>query len=107
MLAHHQQERPPGTPAQVWQTATMAALLAGVNDGETTITELLTHGDFGLGTFNHLDGEMVILDGTCYHLHADGRAGIADGTERTPFVAATRFTPRTTIPSPPRPAGRT
>ncbi|WHX15610.1 acetolactate decarboxylase [Streptomyces malaysiensis subsp. malaysiensis] len=34
--------------------------------GEVTIGELLRHGDFGVGTFNHLDGEMVILGGSCY-----------------------------------------
>ena len=46
-------------PAQVYQTSTMAALLDGIYDGDVTVAELLTHGDFGLGTFNHLDGEMV------------------------------------------------
>ena len=56
-------------PVEVYQTSTMAALLDGIYDGDLTIAELLTHGDFGLGTFNHLDGEMVVLDGTCYHLH--------------------------------------
>jgi acetolactate decarboxylase len=41
----------------------MGALLAGVYDGNVTIRELLRHGDFGLGTFNALDGEMLVLDG--------------------------------------------
>jgi acetolactate decarboxylase len=69
----------------------MGALLDGVYDGDVTIAEVLRHGDFGLGTFNHLDGEMVILDGVCYHLRADGSAVIATGNERTPFAAVTRF----------------
>jgi acetolactate decarboxylase len=69
----------------------MGALLDGVYDGNVTIRELLQHGDFGLGTFNHLDGEMVLLDGICYHLHADGTATIADADELTPFATVTWF----------------
>ena len=37
----------------------MSALLSGVYEGDTTIADLLAHGDFGLGTFNELDGEMI------------------------------------------------
>ena len=81
----------------VFQTSTMAALLAGVYDGDVTIAELLTHGDFGLGTFNALDGEMVILDGKCYHLRADGSAERAKDTDLTPFAVVTRFRPQITF----------
>lgn len=76
---------------ELYQSSTMDALLAGVYDGDVTIAELLRHGDFGLGTFNHLDGEMVVLDGTCHHLRSDGTAVIAALTEQTPFAAITRF----------------
>ena len=84
-------------PVAVYQTSTMAALLDGIYDGDLTIAELLTHGDFGLGTFNHLDGEMVVLDGTCYHLRADGSATIASGQDKTPFAAVLWFRPDKTI----------
>jgi acetolactate decarboxylase len=84
-------------PVSVYQTSTMAALLDGIYDGDVTIAELLTHGDFGLGTFNHLDGEMVVLDGTCYHLRADGSATIASGQDKTPFAAVLWFRPDRTI----------
>lgn len=46
---------------ELFQYSTLEALLGGVYDGEVTVGELLTHGDFGLGTFNSLDGEMIIL----------------------------------------------
>lgn len=88
--------RRPGT-AEVYQSSTISALLDGVYDGDITIAELLRHGDFGLGTFDRLDGEMVILDGVCYHLHADGSAGRADPDDRTPFAAVTRFRAQTTL----------
>jgi acetolactate decarboxylase len=81
----------------VFQTSTIAALLAGVYDGDVSISELLTHGDFGLGTFNGLDGEMVILDGVCHHLRADGSAERAADTDLTPFAVVTQFRPQITF----------
>jgi acetolactate decarboxylase len=83
---------------EVYQTSTMAALLDGIYDGDMTIAELLTHGDFGLGTFNHLDGEMVVLDGVCHHLRSDGSASVAAVGDRTPFAAVTWFRPDITVP---------
>jgi alpha-acetolactate decarboxylase len=83
LLAHHDTE--------VYQFSTISALLDGVYDGDVTVADILRHGDFGLGTFNHLDGEMVILDGVCYRLRADGSATRAAPTDRTPFAAVTRF----------------
>ncbi|GAA3253887.1 acetolactate decarboxylase [Dactylosporangium siamense] len=87
-----------GRAREVYQSSTMGALLDGIYDGEVTIGELLTHGDFGLGTFNELDGEMVILDGVCHHLRADGSVQVAATTDRTPFAAVAHFTPDITIP---------
>jgi acetolactate decarboxylase len=92
-ITHHAEEG-----RTVYQTSTMGALLDGIYDGEVTVAELLTHGDFGLGTFNHLDGEMVVLDGTCYHLRSDGSASIAADDDRTPFAAVTTFVPDITVP---------
>lgn len=85
LLAHHPAD------AEVYQFSTISALLEGVYDGDVTVGDILRHGDFGLGTFNHLDGEMVILDGVCYRLRADGTATRAAATDRTPFAAVTRF----------------
>ena len=90
MLLTHRQAAA-GHDDEVYQFSTISALLEGVYDGDVTIAELLRHGDFGLGTFNHLDGEMVILDGICYRLRADGTASRAAPTDRSPFAAVTRF----------------
>jgi acetolactate decarboxylase len=83
---------------EVFQTGLMTALLDGVYDGDCSIEHLLTRGDFGVGTFNALDGEMLILDGTCYRLSSDGTVERASGTEYTPFAVATRFEAHLTIP---------
>ena len=95
---HHGARHGQAAAAEVYQTSTMAALLDGIYDGDVTIAELLTHGDFGLGTFNHLDGEMIVLDGVCHHLRSGGSASVAAPADRTPFAAVTWFKPETTIP---------
>jgi acetolactate decarboxylase len=84
---HHDAER----GHEIYQVSTMNALLDGVYDGDVTYGELARHGDFGLGTFNHLDGEMAAVDGRFFHLRADGSATPVDPDERTPFAAVTFF----------------
>jgi acetolactate decarboxylase len=83
--------------ATLFQRSTVGALLAGIFDGDATVAELLRHGDFGLGTFNALDGEMVVLDGTCYRLRSDGTATPVGGHTLTPFAAVTSFVPEHVI----------
>lgn len=78
---------------EVFQTGLMAGLLDGVYDGEMTIGELLGHGNFGLGTFDGLDGEMVVLDGVAYQMRADGSIEPAALTQRTPYAVVTNFVP--------------
>ena len=75
----------------LFQTSTIPALMAGVYDGRMTCAELKTHGDTGLGTFNALDGEMVVLDGVVYQVRGDGTAHAAPDDARTPFAAVTFF----------------
>ena len=75
----------------ITQVATIDALLAGVYDGRMTIGELLKFGDFGLGTFDKLDGEMLILDGIVYQIKVDGKVYTPDDTLTTPFAAISYF----------------
>jgi acetolactate decarboxylase len=49
------------------------------------------YGDFGLGTFNDLDGEMVGFDGTFYQLRSDGSARPVTDDQKTPFAVVTFF----------------
>ncbi len=75
----------------LFQASTINALLQGVYDGEVTFGELAGHGDFGIGTFNQLDGEMLGLDGTYYRIRADGKVYPVDSAMKTPFAAVTFF----------------
>src|ERR1700760_850687 len=43
----------------VFQISTSGALVAGIYDREVSVQTILEHGNFGLGTFANLDGEMV------------------------------------------------
>ena len=77
----------------LFQTSTIDALLDGRYDGDITFAELARRGDFGLGTVDALDGEMVALDGDFYQVKADGRAYPLDGETKTPFAVVTFFEP--------------
>lgn len=77
----------------IWQTSLMSALLSGVYEGKTTIGDLLQHGDFGLGTFNRLDGEMIAFNSDVFQLRGDGTARPAKPEQQTPFAVMTYFNP--------------
>ena len=85
----------------IFQSSLMTALLDGIYDGELTIGELLGHGNFGIGTFDALDGEMIIVDGVCYQVRGDGSATVADLEQHSPFAVATNFVPRIVREAPP------
>lgn len=82
---------------RLYQTSTMAALLDAVYDGDTTLDELLRHGNFGLGTFNALDGEMIVTDGVVRQFRAEGLAAEVPGSLKTPFACVTYFEPEKTL----------
>ncbi len=80
----------------LFQTSTIDALLEGEYDGDVDFAELESRGDFGLGTLDALDGEMVALDGGFYQIAADGRAYGIDRQAKTPFAVVTFFEPKLT-----------
>ncbi|PKN06925.1 MAG: acetolactate decarboxylase [Deltaproteobacteria bacterium HGW-Deltaproteobacteria-8] len=80
------------TPALV-QIGVIDALLAGGYDGSVPVRELPRLGDIGLGTFDALDGEMVILDGVVYQVPASGLVRRADLRVTTPFAQVAWFKP--------------
>jgi acetolactate decarboxylase len=82
-----------GDRTALYAYGTIEGLRAGVYDGELTIGQLSTHGNFGLGTFNRLDGELVMLRGVTYHVKADGSVSEADAADRTPLAYVLPFKP--------------
>jgi acetolactate decarboxylase len=75
----------------LFQVSTSAALVEGVYQGAVRVSRLLRHGDFGLGTFVDLDGEMAVLDGVCYQISATGAVAPVDGDRLIPYAVVTRF----------------
>jgi len=75
----------------LYQVSTIDALMLGVFDGVQPISELKKHGDFGIGTFDGLDGEMIVLDGKVYQAKADGRLYLVMDNATTPFATVTKF----------------
>ena len=74
--------------------------MAGVYDGDLSLANLRQHGDFGIGTFDNLNGEMVLLDGVFYHVKADGKVYSPDLHGETPFAAVCTFRPEKTFAIP-------
>ena len=73
------------------QVSTYPALQMGMFNGDVTYAQLKEAGDFGLGTFNNIDGEMVALDGKFYQAKTDGSVNLADTTWKTPFATVHFF----------------
>jgi acetolactate decarboxylase len=76
----------------LFQVSTSAALVEGIYQGAVRVSRLLQHGDFGLGTFADLDGEMVVLGGVCYQVAPTGAIAPVDGERLIPYAVVTRFT---------------
>jgi acetolactate decarboxylase len=77
----------------LFQVSISGALVAGVYDREVSAQCILKYGDFGLGTFEGLDGEMVILDGKVYQVQGSGHVSEASSDAGAPFAVVTRFDP--------------
>lgn len=75
----------------LYQVSIINSLLSGNYDGFVTIGDLKKHGDIGLGTFDMLDGEMIVLDGKVYRIDSEGKVVEIEDEVTTPFAAVTMF----------------
>jgi acetolactate decarboxylase len=75
----------------LYQVSTATALVEGIYQGAVRVGTLREHGDLGLGTFEELDGEMVIVDGHFFQARCDGSVREVDDDVLTPFAVITRF----------------
>ncbi|MDQ7836261.1 MAG: acetolactate decarboxylase [Humidesulfovibrio sp.] len=90
----------PSAKSSMTQIGVIDALLAGGYDGSVAVRGLPRFGDIGLGTFDALDGEMVILDGVVYQVPSTGVVRRADPRGTTPFAQVVRFKPGRAQPTP-------
>jgi len=75
----------------VFQYSTINALMQGVYDGEITVGELRKKGDFGIGTFNALDGEMIVYNGQFFKANSAGDIVQVADNDRSPFATVALF----------------
>lgn len=75
----------------LFQVSTSGALVEGIYQKAVSSTLLLNYGDFGIGTFDNLDGEMVVLDGAIYQVRSNGTVTQIQGDTGTPFAVVVRF----------------
>lgn len=91
---------PPPDGDRITQVSIANSLMLARYDGIISIPELLRLGDFGLGTLDHLDGEMIVLDGRVYRVRGDGVVDQVGPDRSTPFAIVTRFDPDGELPCP-------
>jgi acetolactate decarboxylase len=75
-----------GDADALFQVSTIDALSSGIYDGVATVGEIQQYGNFGSGTFEGLDGELIALDGTVYQAGSDGTVRNADPSMKVPFA---------------------
>ena len=80
-------------PHVLHQASTIGALLEGRYEGDVSLAELAGRGDLGLGTLDHLDGELIVLDGRFYRADVDGDVAAVPGSTSTPFAVLVPFAP--------------
>ncbi len=86
-----------GARHRLFQIATSVALIEGAFQEGISSHVLTGHGDFGLGTFANLDGEMAILDGVIYQIRGDGAVLARTDDFPVPFAAVSNFEPEQTF----------
>ncbi|MDR8394361.1 acetolactate decarboxylase [Aliifodinibius sp. S!AR15-10] len=89
-----QEQRPSGPHPYsnyMYQYSVIDALLAGVYDGDLSTAELQKKGDFGIGTFNRVDGELIMDGGRIYQARSDGTIQEVSEAQQLPFAQAVYF----------------
>ncbi len=73
------------------QVSLLQGLTFGDYNGSVPVSRLKELGDTGIGTFDALNGELIMLDGTVYRAACDGSIEIVADDETIPFSNVTFF----------------
>ncbi|OAQ60536.1 alpha-acetolactate decarboxylase precursor [Pochonia chlamydosporia 170] len=77
--------------SQLFQYSTASALMAGIASTGIRVSNLLSHGNYGLGTVANVDGEVVVVNGVPYHLQSSGDVKVLDDQQQLPFAMVAHF----------------
>jgi acetolactate decarboxylase len=75
----------------LFQLAAFNTFSTGKYAGVMPYSELEQQGDFGIGTFDGLNGEMIALDGVFYQIPSTGVPKEVDPTQTAPYATVTYF----------------
>jgi len=88
----------------LFQYSVISALMDGVASTGLPVSQLTNHGNQGLGTFRHMVGEMIMLDGQVFQMRSDGSVTALDAAAAAdavaPFAMVTQFAPTATVRAP-------
>jgi len=82
---------------KLFQVSTIDALLQGDYDGYTSLKEISGKGNFGIGTVNALDGELILENGDFYQVKSDGKVYRPSSEMKTPFASVVKFSPEDSL----------
>jgi len=86
--------KPPEVPQEretLYQISTYQSLAAGNYAGFETVGGVKEQGDLGIGTFDGLEGEMIVIDGLVYQALIGGQVAQPAANTKVPFASVTRF----------------
>jgi acetolactate decarboxylase len=75
----------------LFQVAAFNTFSLGNYAGFISYGELAKHGDFGIGTFDGLNGEMLALNGVFYQIPSDGIPRQVNSSVTAPYATITYF----------------
>ena len=81
----------------IFHCSVLKALDNGVLEGSMKVTDLMKQGDHGLGTFNGLNGEMVVIDHQVYRVTPGGEVVEAEDDIPIPYTIVSFFEPEKSI----------
>ncbi|MBQ4232319.1 MAG: acetolactate decarboxylase [Lachnospiraceae bacterium] len=82
-------EETPEDRDTLYQVSLLQGLLQGDYNGSISIGELKACGDTGIGTFDRLNGELIMVDGVVYRAAGDGTVEVPSDDETIPFSNVT------------------
>lgn len=81
------------TSGTLFQVSTGNALMEGLYQGAVDFKTLRANGDFGLGSVEHMDGELVAINGGFYRIDPEGKMHEIPNDATTPYAIVTHFKP--------------
>ena len=76
---------------KIYQVSTLQALALGYSKAVINVEQLLKQGNTGLGTFEDVNGEMIIMDGRCYRADQAGNVTEVSPETGVPFAAVAKL----------------